>query len=135
MRQISNTALSILSQAEGIEPLNIIEIYFESYTYIAADQEIPDYAYGTILEVANLESVLRVDGQTGSDSITLVLSDINGILKIIYDNSDIHKRQVKLYQWFKGMSLEDKFLIYQGQINSPIVWKEGDRTLKFDVVT
>jgi hypothetical protein len=40
-----------------------------------------------------------------------------------------------VYQWFEGIALEDRFMLYEGEIASPITWDEGDRTLFFEVIT
>ena len=50
---------------------------------------------------------------------------------------DIHKRKVNVYQSFMGLDdpVGDKFLIFSGQISTPLVWDEGKRTLSFDIVT
>jgi len=56
-------------------------------------------------------------------------------LKAICANHDLVKRPVWVYQWFDGLDLAHKFLLFKGEINSPFAWNEGDRTVRFDVTT
>jgi hypothetical protein len=42
---------------------------------------------------------------------------------------------VIVYQWFPGIPFESKFIVFRGKINSPIVWKESDRTVSFAVLS
>ncbi|NJL72807.1 MAG: hypothetical protein HC888_15225 [Candidatus Competibacteraceae bacterium] len=57
-------------------------------------------------------------------------------MKQIIDTLDPHMRPVKVYQWFDGMSsLSERFLLFKGQINSPVVWNERDRTLSFVIIS
>lgn len=51
------------------------------------------------------------------------------------DTHDIHKRDVWVYQWFEGLDLSDRFLLFRGKISSPIIWEEGDRTVTFTIIT
>ena len=42
---------------------------------------------------------------------------------------------MRLYQWFTGLDLSDKFLVFAGRINTPVSWNERDRTVKITVVS
>ncbi len=89
---------------------------------------------GRILEIGNLNSVLRTDGSGPSDSVSIKLDDTDGVLKTIYDGWDIHKRRVVIYQGFMiDGELSATFPVFEGEITSPITWSEGERTLSFSV--
>lgn len=137
MRNISAEALAKLTQQQGGEPLNIIEVQWtQSVSYYYADRTIREFSIkGAILSLSNLENVINISGSSSSQSISITLNDTDGSIKTIYNNNDFHKRPVKIYQWFTGLHFTDKFLIFQGEINSPIVWKESDRTISFEVVS
>lgn len=137
MRDISDGTLAELIKAQGTEPINIIEIqwYKNANWYGYSDTEIYSDQLGKILELSNLENVLKISGSGSTTSISITLDDTTGQLKQIFDTNDIHKRPVRVYQNFNGLSYNDKFLIFEGQINSPIVWKEGTRTLSFEVIS
>ena len=48
---------------------------------------------------------------------------------------DVHKRKVRIYQWFTGLDPSDMFLVFVGWINTPTSWSERDRTVKITVVS
>lgn len=136
MRILSPTAQAVVATNYGTEPINIVEVLWNPAGSRAsyADRDIGDVK-GRITDISGLDFVIDVNSGSDSAEITMTLSDVDGDLKTILDTVDIHKRDVWLYQWYDGMPLADKFLIFQGEINSPIVWDEGDRTLKFTVIS
>ena len=70
-----------------------------------------------------------------SQSIDITLDDTDGSIKAIFDNTDIHKRDARVYQYFDGLSVSDKFLLFAGKVSSPIIWNERDRTVKFTIIS
>lgn len=137
MRSVSAAALAKLTQQKGGEPLNIVQInWTRGLTRFYADRAIPEFKIeGKILSMGELENVVNVSQNTNSQSVSLTLDDDDLVLKHIYDRNDIHKRPCLIYQWFSGLHFADRFLIFEGEISSPIIWKEGDRTLSFDIVS
>lgn len=137
MRNISAGSLAKLAENFATEPVNIIEIQWQvdgNYIAYADDTDLSLQLNTGIMELGDLDAVLQLEGGTVQE-ISVSLDDTDGTLKEIINNNDIHKRPVRVYQWFKGLPLSDKFLLFHGQINSPIVWKEADRTLSFSVVS
>jgi hypothetical protein len=135
MRNLSPLAISILSNPQGLEPIMVLGIVWTSgIEYFYADTELPE-APGIILTMGNIENVTKFDGVGSSSNISIVLDDSANLIKPFFDIIDIHKVPAKIYQLFKGIPFSDKFLIFQGEIVSPIVWKEGDRSFSFDVVS
>jgi hypothetical protein len=63
------------------------------------------------------------------------LDDTDGSIKTIIDGTDVHKRTARVYQWFEGLDLSDKFLLFAGKISSPITWNERERTVSFSIVS
>lgn len=140
-RTISAASLAKLAQNYGTEPAIIIEIEWVDggsvYTY--SDKVISSQE-GKILGVSGLDNTTVIQGvQSGSSGdsqqISVKLDDTDGTIKDIIDNNDIHKRSAWVYQWFEGLATSEKFLIFKGQISSPIRWNEGDRTVSFDILT
>ena len=41
----------------------------------------------------------------------------------------------RVYQYFAGLSLADKFLLFAGKISSPITWNERDRTVTVTILS
>lgn len=137
VRSISSNGLAKLAQNLGTEPIIIIEVQWapDGARVAYADREIGATVKGAILEVSGLESVVQVSQGADSQQLSVKLDDTDGSLKQIIDTLDIHKRPCWVYQYFDGLDLDDKFLLFSGQINTPIEWNEGDRTLAFDIVS
>ena len=146
VRKISAASLALLSQPQGIEPINTLEIQWSRSTEVNvsdvpttgvyADKAYPDFGIaGRILELSNLENVVNFYGGSSSQSLKVKLDDYDGQLKHIFDNVDIHKVPVWVKQWFGGLPYSEAFVIFEGELSSPIIWNEGDRTLSFDVVS
>ena len=140
-RTISAASLTKLAQNYGTEPAIIIEVQWveggSTYTY--SDKTISTDE-GKILGVSGLDNTTVIQGvQSGSagdsQQISIQLDDTDGTIKDIIDGNDIHKRPAWVYQWFEGLDTSEKFLIFKGQISSPIRWNEGDRTVSFDILT
>ncbi|KKM96677.1 hypothetical protein LCGC14_1175710 [marine sediment metagenome] len=141
MRNLTAAIQTIIAKNLGNEPVNILEVQWGSsdgpWTSYA-DKDIVDYEFkidGKILSISKLESIIKLDHQGQSQGLVVLLSDTGGDLKEIFNNVDIHGKRCILYQWFEGIPLSERFQLYEGEIISPIKWSEGDRTLKFDVIT
>lgn len=141
VRTISANAQAFLDENNGTEPAFIIEIDWvdggSTYTY--SDKDLSSNE-GKITQVSGLDNTVVVQGvQSGSSgdsqSISVTLDDTDGTIKDIIDAHDIHKRPAKVYQWFQGLDEADKFLIFKGQISSPMQWNEGDRSVSFDIIS
>lgn len=135
MRSISSESLALLAGKLGIESVNIVAVDWAGVIHYYADKQIPGLTSGVITEISAFDSTTRIDGGGQSSSCSIIISDIAGIIKEIFNNTDIHKRPVIIYQWFAGLPLSEKFPILSGVIHSPIIWNEKDRTLKFDVLS
>ncbi len=145
MRNISSNGLAKLTTKYGIEPVTVVEIDFyvksngQPATLSYADRDIPataDSAFipGRIVEVGALDDVADLSNSS-SAQLELTLDDTDGSIKKIYDAHDFHKQSVRVYQWFQGLDLSDKFLVFAGKINTPVSWGERDRTVKITVLS
>jgi hypothetical protein len=85
-----------------------------------------------LLSIGNLETAIRVDGAGGSGTVSIELSDHDEYLFNTYNTKNLHSEHVGIYQNFENLT---SFLIFEGFIESPIVWDEGKRILTFDVIT
>lgn len=123
----------------GIEPVNILSVQwaengnFLKYGDKSIEQE--EFVDGVILQISNLESVIKLDSQGQSQGLSVTLDDTNSVIKDIMDVNDVHGCTVRLLQWFEGLPLSEAFQLYEGEITSPIQWSEGDRTISFSVIT
>jgi len=137
MRTLSASALAKLQTRLGTEPVVIVEIQWlqDGGWSMYADRDIENTVKGKILELGSMDDVVGISENNDSQELSIVLDDTDGSMKNIIDNHDIHKRDVRVWQWFDGLDLSDRFLLFSGKINSPIEWSEGEQTLSFDIVS
>jgi len=135
MRTISAAALAKLAQQYGNEPITIIEVdWVSGRTASYADRTVGAIP-GRILEVGDLDNVVAVSASNSSQSLDVTLDDTEGTIKTIFNGVDIHKRDARVYQYFAGLDLADKFLLFSGKISSPITWSERERTIRFTIIS
>lgn len=142
MRDISVNGLAEIATKLGTEPVIIIEVQWSEGGSVKryGDVDDPDNnVIGNIQEVAGLDNVITISGvSSGTDGesaqLSVTLSDVEGSLKNILDSTDVHKQPVWVYQWFPNLDFSDRFLLFKGQVSSPIEWHEGDRTVRFDII-
>lgn len=124
MRTIDSAALAKLAQNYGTEPVTIIEVQWvdggQRFQY--ADRDISSANIkGKILSLGTMDNVSVITGATQSTNpsatVDVVLDDIDGAIKSIIDHNDIHLRPCWIYQWFEGLDISDKFLLFRGEIN------------------
>lgn len=89
---------------------------------------------GRVQDISPLDSVIQISGNSDSQQLSVILDDHDGEIKNILDHNDIHKRPAKVYQTFQALAFRERFLVFDGEISSPITWNEGDRTVKFDII-
>lgn len=136
MRSLSANAIAKLAQSKGTEPINIVEIdWGVNGSPVSYSDRAVESIPGRILELGQLDNVVDVLNANSSQELPLVLDDTDGSIKAIIDTQDVHQRDVRVYQWFEGLDLSDKFLLFAGKISSPITWSEGERTFRFRVVS
>jgi len=139
MRSLNAAQLAEIAASDS-RPLIIIEVAWNGYNKSAyADFTAPDnptpYAPGRILELTGLDNVINISNNSVSQQLTIKLDDTNGTIFEIMKYNDVHLKPVWVYQWFEALSINDKFLLFKGYINSPLEWNEGDRTVSFTVLS
>jgi len=136
MRNLSANALAKIAATHGNEPITIIEVDWikDDGSKLYADRTIGGIQ-GKILEVTDLDNIVSVSGNDRSQEISITLDDTDGTIKTILNTHDVHKRSARVYQWFEGMDLVDRFLLFAGKVSSPIIWNERDRTVSFTIIS
>lgn len=137
MRTLTANALAKIQTDLGTEPILVVEVRWGGGVasgFYADKGEIGTVITGRILEVSGLDEVIQISGGGQTTQISVKLADPDGAIKTIFDSMDVHKKPVRVWQWFSGLSFNDKFLVFSGQINSPVVWSEGERTFTFTIV-
>ena len=138
MRNLSANALAKIATTHGNEPITIVEIdWVEGATggaKLYADRNITGIP-GRILEVGDLDNVIDITDNDNSQELSMTLDDTDGTIKAILDTNDIHKRDARVYQWFEGMDIVDRFLLFAGKISSPITWNQREQTVAFTIIS
>jgi hypothetical protein len=136
MRQISDAALAKILETQGSDPIILVQIYWtEDNAIIYGDRAFTPQIKGCLLDIGDIENVINSAAGSNSGSVSIRLDDTDGSIKGIMDSMDIHKRPVYILQWFPQLPLSDAFILFDGVIHTPITWKEGERTLSFDVLS
>lgn len=102
-----------------------------------ADRDIPGVSYvkPKILNTGIVDAVVQILQGGQSKNVPIKLDDTEGDIKAVYNVTDIQKAPVRVWFYVMGTDFEtEKFPIFLGQINSPVVWDEGERILDFQVV-
>jgi hypothetical protein len=135
VRNISAAGLAKLALRYGNEPITIIEVdWVDGATSVYADRTVGSIP-GRIVEVGDLDNVVNVSNNSGSQELAVALDDTDGTIKAIFDTHDVHKRTARVYQYFTGLDLADQFLLFSGKVSSPILWSERDRTVEFSILS
>jgi hypothetical protein len=130
----------LLDQDGGeIELITVLEVFWsrstESVFYSGKSITNEPQVRSTILNSGQLDAAVQVSMGGQSRSVPVVLDDTDGKLKTYYDTQDLQKVPVKVWIYLNGTDFAtEKFSAFLGQINSPIVWKEGLRQLEFNIV-
>jgi hypothetical protein len=90
---------------------------------------------GKILEVAGLDAIVKLGSAGATGSLSITLDDTDSSIKTLLNTNDIHKRPARVYQIYEGLVETDKFLLFSGEVSSPITWDEGSRQVSFDIVS
>lgn len=136
MRTFSTAVLGEINKRFATEPLVILEVEWVPGSPIAyCDRKLNDeeYPYPYIVNVSDFATESIVTGSGDSRSITVTMNDVDGHFKSLLETYDSHLKPVRLYLGFQGLPYAEKALMFEGLINSAIVWDEGGRTLTFDV--
>jgi len=134
-RTISGGATAAKNAQYGSEPICILGVAWGGGNEIKYAERTVSFASGRIASMSSLNEIIQVDSNASNSSISITLLDSDGSLKAILDSIDIHKNKATLYQWFDGLAESDAFVLFTGEINSPITWNESERTLDFTVIS
>jgi hypothetical protein len=133
MRDLSSNAINTLATTHGIEPIMIVEINWAGKAMLYAERTVLTIP-GKIISISELDDAVNIGGNSDSQELTVTLDDTDGAIKAILDQHDVHKRPAKVYQYFAGLELADKFILFSGKINTPVVWNERDRTVTLTIL-
>lgn len=126
----------------GTQPAIVIDIYWNGTTpHSYSDRELFFDNDGNtrvpakILSISGLETIITLD-KGNSTSINLTLDDTDNSIKEIMKTINIHNKYVVVKHVYAELSssADDTILLFRGQINGPIVYREGSRSISFNIV-
>jgi hypothetical protein len=136
MREIPARVQTLLESGESIEPIMLIGIFWRpDHETFYADKTLKKPIEGRIIDFGSLETVARLDGAGSSTELSFTLNDFDGAIKKHIDTKDVTTCQVKVYQLFNDANIQDKVMLFEGHIATPIEWDEGTRNIKLTAIT
>lgn len=138
MRTFPTSIQGELNRKLAVEPMLLLGVEWSDDTEVLySDRKIDnaEYPFPFVVSLGTFDTSTTVNGGSDTQSTSVVLNDIDGSLKNITNTLDIHKRTASIYLSFAGLPVTEKVLLFRGQINSPITWDEGARTLSFDILS
>ncbi len=137
-RTFNNAIQGEIDKKFAGEPLIIVEIEWQKGFPVAySDRKLSgaEYPYPNLVSIAPFDSTQIISGGSDSQQTSIVLNDIDGSIRAIIDSNDAHLKPVSIFLSFQGLNFASKALLFEGVINSPMVWDEGARTFAFDVLS
>lgn len=135
MRTLPSSVQSLLTGGGPFEPINILKVYWSDTPTLYADKTYLDHnVKGKILELSEIEDVKNINESVLDLQFAVTLDDNDDEFKTIITHRDITKVKVELFQWFSEVPFSDAFMIFMGQIASPITYSEGARQITFTVL-
>lgn len=135
MRTITANAQELLSQNMGTEIMVVLEVsWVEGNNAYYSDQELTG-ARAKIIDMGGFDTSMKLEGASDTQELNVILDDTDGKIREIYNSNDIHKRPANVYLLHKGQPLSDKILVFKGELVTPIVWDETQRTVSFNILS
>lgn len=137
-RNFPDAILAEIRKQFGAEPMLAVEVEWAEGTPVAyADQKLDnaEYPYPKLVSIGRFDSTRIVKGGSDSQEVNVVLDDVDGSIREIIDSHDIHLNKASVYLAFQGVPYAAKALMFEGNINSPLVWDEGARTFSFNILS
>ena len=134
---------NLVLKKKAVEPVIVLGVeWTPGHETLYADRKVngANQPFPILNDMGNFNTSQVVSSSSATQNVKFILSDVEdgtytGHLKAIVDDADIHKSKARLYLMVQGVNLIDRTLLIQGEINSPLEWDEGDRTLSFDLVS
>lgn len=124
---------------QGLEPINIVRVF---WAYGQGNQDVDNETnFQNHIDYSDDAAVIEIGKMSigtaltsSASSVNVRLADLDGKIKQIFNTSDIHHRPVQILQWFRNYPLVHAFIVFEGLINSPIIWNERQQTLQFTII-
>jgi len=141
-RELTSEQKTQIYEKFGTQPVFIVEVDWGSplgptkYTDANWHPQASEWIEGKILSVSGLDAVLKLGSTGTSANISIVLDDTTNEIHSVFSVTDVQGVRCRVYQaYLDAINSQEKFLLFDGELASPFVWSERERTFKFDVVT
>lgn len=135
MRTLTGNASTKLAQTKGTEWLVILEVEWADGGHVYySDQEFAG-CQPKVVALGSFDTSMQLEGASDSQQLNVVLDDTDGSIREIYNSNDIHKRPAKVYVVEKSTTLNDKVLVFKGELVTPIEWDEEQRSASFSILS
>lgn len=133
---ISGAAADLVGQRMGTEPIIVLDIRWQKngLPHYYADRDIENIK-GKITKLGGLDSIIKLKSGGTVGQVSVTISDEDFEIKSILDDWDVHMRDVFIYQTYPELGMAGKFLIFEGAIQTPISWDEGNAEVTLQVVS
>lgn len=135
-RNLTANAIAEIAKKKGTGPNTIIGIDWlgNGNEILYADRDYPG-VHGAIIQLTPIDEIIKIGTNSSSSTVEVVLDGIEQPLKQYFNNVDLHKKPCTVYQYFDGMALTDKFVLFRGEINTPVAWSETNQTLRLNILS
>lgn len=136
MRTFSTALKGELDKRFGTQPIVIVEVEWSDGAAIAyTDCKLngANYPYPFLVSIGQFDSKTITSGTSDDQNVSIVLSDVDGSISDLLKQHDLHLNKVSVSLGYQGVDFSERALLFEGVINSPVVWDEGSRTLSFEV--
>jgi len=135
MRTLTANANTKLTQNTGTEWLVVLEVeWVENGSTYYSDQDFAQ-CETKVLSMSGFDTSMQLEGSSDSQELSIVLDDTDGSIRNIYNVNDIHKRPARIYMVEKSLTLDDKVIVFRGELVTPIEWDEQQRSVSFNVLS
>lgn len=134
MRLLPSNALTEIAKSLGTEPITIVAVSWTGGNVLYYGSREVGTIPAKVLSTGAVDSVIT-DKTGNSISLEVTLDDTDGTIKTLINTNYVHKREAIVYQYFGDLGIDDKFVIFKGEVSSPFTWGEGDRVISFTILS
>lgn len=137
MKTLTANALAELATKLGTEPLTLVAIDWLGIGkyFIYSDRVVSGITTRVaLLECSSLNTTPSSKAGQATD-LNVLLDDTDGYTKNLLNTINPYHKPVIVYQFFKGLTTADKFVLFKGVVDTPIQWSENERTISLQFLT
>lgn len=130
----TQTALQLIQQKTGTEPFFVIAVNWGGGVSTYSTREMPGMI-SNIMEIGEIRNERRADSMCNVGSVRVKLSDTDGNMKYVIDNTVAENWPAAVYLAFNGTTPNDWIILIHGRTVGPIEWDETALTMEMSIET